>query len=113
VQTVACGAATDSNVAAASEEPPCILALAGDGELQHDSGEGIDLRPPLLRLSDGRLVARSSIPERINVWRADGTFLTSSGKRGLGPGEFTWIDALFLSNSDTLYIKDSNGRVHV
>jgi len=43
----------------------------------------------------------------INVFEPDGRFTTSVGRKGKGPGEFTYIKDLYIRNN-FLYIYDSN-----
>jgi len=66
--------------------------------------------------TDGRIYILDENAVRIHVWDAEGRYLTSFGKKGQGPGEFTFqgnSDALSLFG-DALYVFDSGaGKISV
>jgi hypothetical protein len=47
------------------------------------------------------------VSDEIRVFRRDGTFHTSVGRRGEGPGEYRDIRALWVSPGDTLHVIDA------
>ena len=57
---------------------------------------------------DGKLYLMDSITSRIHVWDAEGKYLFSFGKKGEGPGEFTY-PALIDIDERHLWVLDSRG----
>ncbi len=58
------------------------------------------------RLSDGRIAVGNSGSGEVRYFAADGTFLSSFGRRGRGPGEFQAITVLKVLHGDSLFVYD-------
>jgi hypothetical protein len=58
------------------------------------------------RLSDGRLAVLNSGTSEVRYYDSTGTWLSSSGRKGQGPGEFESAGILYRLPGDTLFIYD-------
>lgn len=58
------------------------------------------------RLSDGRVAVLNSGTSEIRYYDSTGVWLSSSGRKGQGPGEFEMAGALFQLSGDTLGVYD-------
>ncbi|NBC65443.1 MAG: 6-bladed beta-propeller [Bacteroidetes bacterium] len=59
-----------------------------------------------LRWSDRFLVIANAARNSLELLRIDGTFISSAGGRGRGPGEFEVINQLHRGSDDHLYVLD-------
>ena len=59
-----------------------------------------------LRLNDGRYVIADGQQLRLSVWSANGSFLTSFGRSGEGPGEFGGMLGVWLAGGETIAVWD-------
>jgi DNA-binding beta-propeller fold protein YncE len=76
------------------------------GEFHHPSGLAFD--------SKGRLYVADWGNHRIQVFTANGQFLTTFGKQGKGEGNFLRPTDLDIDDKDRLYVVDSgNHRVQI
>lgn len=67
-----------------------------------------------LRLRDGRIVIANGSTQELRFYGRDGRFLHSTGRAGLGPGEFRGLTWLGQCQADSLFAYDfSNARVSV
>jgi hypothetical protein len=67
-----------------------------------------------LRLGDGRLVVANSGTNQLRFYDPSGTYLSSSGRKGGGPGEFGGLSWLGSSAGDSLLAYDwPNRRISV
>ncbi len=67
-----------------------------------------------MRLSDGRLVVANSGTNELRYYDPSGAYLTSSGRRGGGPGEFGGLSWLGASAEDSTLAYDwQNRRISV
>ena len=74
-------------------------ALAGDF-----SGLAVDSRG-IMYAADSRLM-------KVHLFSSEGKYLDSLGRKGKGPGEFSWLGSQLKIQSDTLYILDKkNWRI--
>jgi hypothetical protein len=60
----------------------------------------------VVRLPDGRIVVADGGSRQIRFFDARGAFLSASGRRGEGPGEYNDVSQLVATNRDTLHIFD-------
>ena len=67
----------------------------------------------IVRLRDGRIAVGNSGTSTIRFFDSTGKFLSSSGRRGNGPGEFRQILGLNAIVGDTLHVTDNAGIVFV
>ena len=58
------------------------------------------------RLSDGRIVLVNQGSQEIRFFDGEGTFLSSSGREGEGPGEFRDAFLIWVTAGDTLWVGD-------
>jgi hypothetical protein len=65
----------------------------------------------IVRLSDGRIAVGNGGTNTIRFYDARGAYLRAAGRGGRGPGEFTQILGLGVSDGDTLVALDLN-QVH-
>ncbi|UCC73471.1 MAG: hypothetical protein JSV86_02605 [Gemmatimonadota bacterium] len=63
-----------------------------------------------LRLGDGRLVVANAGANELRFYDSTGTYLSTSGARGGGPGEFEGLTWLSASASDSLLAYDWRNR---
>jgi hypothetical protein len=92
------------------------IAVAGKsfldlGGLKGNPDEEFDAGHPMLgatRLSDGRLVVTDMA--RLMFFSPTGSFLTSAGRRGRGPGEFTQLGKVCRLRGDSLLAIDWSER---
>lgn len=56
------------------------------------------------RLSDGRLVIADADSRELRFYDEQGKYLMSAGGKGEGPGEFLWIDSLFVLPGDSAVV---------
>jgi hypothetical protein len=67
-----------------------------------------------LRLADARIVVANQGTNELRYFDPAGTFLLASGGSGSGPGEFQFLDAVWLGRADTVVVSDrANNRVSV
>jgi len=59
------------------------------------------------RLSDGRLVVANAGSRELRFYGETGEYLGAAGRRGEGPGEFRWIDSLFVVADDSLVVVEN------
>lgn len=87
-------------------EPLVDLAESGSGEshLFHQVRG-------MTRLSDGTLAVADGGSDEIRLYTATGTFRTSAGGRGDGPGEFSRLIGLTRGRGDTLIALDHSDRI--
>lgn len=55
----------------------------------------------------GRIFVGDGQDSKIYVFTADGQLVQTIGRRGRGPGEFEWLESLYVGAGDTLYVFDS------
>ncbi len=63
-----------------------------------------------VRLSDGRIVIANSGTNELRYYDSTGTYLSSSGRKGGGPGEFDGLMSLWVSAGDSLHTYDWRNR---
>jgi len=64
--------------------------------------------------ASGRVFAVDFYNHRVQVFSRDGAFLTSFGKKGKGPGEFTFPMAIAVAGNGTVFVTDhGNSRIQV
>jgi hypothetical protein len=63
-----------------------------------------------VRLSDGRIVVANGGSHELRYYDSTGTFLTSAGRKGSGPGEFEMLGSLFALSGDTVAAYDGRLR---
>jgi len=61
------------------------------------------------RLSDGGIVVANGGSDDVRVFDARGRHRFTIGRRGEGPGEFTWIRALWVLPGDSILVASSGG----
>ncbi|HEX7089282.1 MAG TPA: hypothetical protein VF192_04060 [Longimicrobiales bacterium] len=59
------------------------------------------------RLSDGRLVVANAGSRELRFYDGTGEYLGSAGRKGEEPGEFRWIDSLFVVADDSLVVVEN------
>ncbi len=75
---------------------------------------GFDRPLDLVRLGDGRMLVTEMAADRVSVLSEDGTWLSSFGKKGRGPGEFVGPQYLARDDWGNVYVTDfGNARVVV
>lgn len=96
-----------------TNEPPCGLVFRSTGVRLTAIADGSHPDPGPHVVKDGRGRYYSTQADgwdhTISVWSEDGTYLTSFGSHGEGPGEFegAWL-SLFLDDADSLHVNDSD-----
>lgn len=60
------------------------------------------------RLTDGRIIVPNTTNGIVNVYSADGEYLTAFGGRGGGPGEFEYIRYLWADPGGTIHVYDDD-----
>jgi len=63
-----------------------------------------------VKLSDGRIAVTDNGSHQLRVFAPDGTFLTSFGREGEGPGEFRHILVMGTVGADTMVVLDGRQR---
>lgn len=94
----------------ASEPVIAIGGYTSTGEPRDSSQLVWDIRD-VVPLSDGRIAMLSRGEKKVFVFESSGTFSTSIGRVGQGPGEYRYPDHLQLLPGDTLVIWDVLGPV--
>lgn len=90
-------------------EPKALLEIGGaDGQ---GTSEFAEIRG-VVRFDDGRVAVANGATNEIRLFSTDGTFQTSMGRAGSGPGEFRRLLRLFRF-SDTLAGVDGDSRIQV
>ena len=95
-----------------SNDPPCRLVFRPTGVRLTGVAAGSRPDPGPVVVKDGRGRYYSANADgwesTISVWNADGSYLSSFGRPGEGPGEFKgWWLSLFVDDGDTLHVLDS------
>jgi hypothetical protein len=95
--------------------PPCRLLLRATGISLRGTLDGSVPYPgrSVARDSHGRFVSSvSGDGTRFAVWHPDGSFITTVGRHGSGPGEFPGGPELvvFTDASDNIHVRESGGR---
>ena len=95
-----------------TNEPPCRVVFRPTGVRLTGVGDGSRPDPGPLVVRDGRGRYYSANADgwesTISVWNADGSYLSSFGRAGEGPGEFKgWSLSLFVDDGDTLHVLDA------
>lgn len=80
------------------------------GVLEGDSNYQLFQVAGALRLSDGRIVVANAGSGELRFYDADGTFLSASGRKGGGPGEFQVLRWLGVLAGDSLLTYDGLSR---
>ncbi len=76
--------------------------------------EGFDRPFDLVALPDGRMLVSEVGSDRVSVLRADGSYVSSFGKKGRGEGEFIGPQFIASDASGNVYVTDyGNARVVV
>lgn len=93
-------------------DPPCRLVFRRTGVrlTAVPDGSRPDPGPTVVKDGRGRYYSANADgwPATISVWSADGTYLSSFGSRGEGPGEFRgWHLSLFVGPADSLHVHDA------
>lgn len=78
-----------------------IGVVEGRDEYQFSSVRGA------VRLSDGRIAVLDGGTRQLRIYAADGSHVSSSGRRGSGPGEFQLPTQLTRLSGDTLLVWDA------
>ena len=99
-------------VADVTNDPPCRLVFRPTGVRLNAVADGSRPDPGLLVVKDGRGRYYSTQADgwgpTISVWSADGSYLSSFGTTGDGPGEFASESlSLFVDAGDSLHVWDS------
>ena len=94
-----------------TNEPPCHLVFRPTGVRLNAVGDGSRPDPgrTVVKDSRGRYYSTdaSGWGATISVWSEDGTYLSSFGSRGEGPGEFAGdYLALLVDSGDSLHVRD-------
>lgn len=76
------------------------------GELDGDEAYQFFRVAGVLRLADGRIVVANSGTGELRFFDASGSFLSASGRKGSGPGEFQDILWIERSTADSLIVYD-------
>ena len=95
-----------------TNEPPCRLVFRPTGVRLAGVADGSRPDPGPLVVKDGRGRYYSANADgwesTVSVWNADGSYMSSFGRPGEGPGEFKgWWLSLFVDDGDTLHVLDS------
>jgi hypothetical protein len=84
------------------------------GVLEGESAYQLHQVMGALRLSDGRIVIANAGTEELRYYDASGVYLSASGRKGKGPGEFENLSRPRLFSGDSLLTWDwGNRRVSV
>lgn len=91
--------------------PPCRLVFRRSGvRLTAGDGSRPDPGPMLVRDGRGRYYSTRADgwEATISVWSTDGSYQSSFGRRGEGPGEFPiGTLSLFIDDGDSVHVRDS------
>lgn len=75
---------------------------------------GFDRPFDLYRLSDGRMLVSEMAADRISVLKADGSYISSFGRKGRGNGSFIGPQYIAVDSAGNIYVTDfGNARVVV
>lgn len=81
------------------------------GSVDGAEHEQFTLISDLLTDGEGRIYVLEAASQEIRVFRADGEYSHTIGRRGEGPGEFTWAASMTWSaTSDTLWVIDPGNQ---
>ncbi len=58
------------------------------------------------RLTDGRIIVPNTLSGVVNIYTAEGNYISTFGGRGGGPGEFEFIQYVWADPGDTIHIYD-------
>jgi hypothetical protein len=102
------------NPALAPTAPPLWTVAAEPrvdiGVLEGDEAYQLSQVVGAVRLSDGRIVVANGGSHELRYFDSTGTFLTSAGRKGSGPGEFEMLGSLFVEAGDTVAAYDARLR---
>lgn len=95
-----------------TNEPPCLVVFRPTGVRLTGVADGSRPDPGPLVVRDGRGRYYSANADgwesTISVWDSGGSYLSSFGRPGEGPGEFKgWSLSLFIDDGDTLHVLDA------
>ncbi|MFQ5571044.1 MAG: 6-bladed beta-propeller [Rhodothermales bacterium] len=83
------------------------------GELEGDPAYLFAAITGVRQLSDGRIVVAEGRASELRFYDHTGSYLSSVGRKGQGPGEFEYISFLGVSEGDTLVAGDAAYRISV
>jgi hypothetical protein len=98
--------------------PPCRLVFQETGTVLRADPNGARPDPGNQVVQDGRgrfyTTGASGFPSQVSLWESDGSYITTLGRPGDGPGEFTprFGLALLTDHLDQLHVLE-NSRWHV
>jgi DNA-binding beta-propeller fold protein YncE len=99
-----------------------VQKFNGDGKLlacfpvlRNPGGIAVDAESKLyISHFPGSRLGKNATPDRISVYKSDGTFLFEWGKSGSGAGELSWPGGIALGKNGRVYVADqTNRRVQV
>ncbi len=76
--------------------------------IPEDGGDYLSAPASFIFAPDGRLYLVDSNTSRVHIWNPDGTFLSSFGRKGEGPGEFN-IPMVIDIGAGSLWVLDGRG----
>jgi hypothetical protein len=85
------------------------LAALSIGQVEGEEAYLLSRIAGLGRLSDGSIVVANGASDEIRVFDAAGHYRFTIGRRGEGPGEFTWLRALWVLPGDSILVASSGG----
>lgn len=100
----------DEEAAWGLEEDLRLGVAASDVSAEQQFGEVLSVTSD----SRGMIYILDGMSQEIRVFRPDGAFSHTIGRRGLGPGEFSGARSLSIGRGDTLWVQDDGaGRYSV
>jgi YD repeat-containing protein len=86
----------------------CKAGIAGSGEGQFNKPEALAIAP------SGKIYVTDRGNDRVEVFSATGSFLSTFGKDGSGSGEFSQPNGVAVASNGHVYVADSNNsRVEI
>lgn len=109
------GSSSPSDAQSDLDGYPCRITVTATGLRFLGTVDGVvpDPQLPIRRLSDGRYVSRSRKEGQLLFWDSAGSFLSSFGTEGEGPGEIDGWFQFLVDRSDSIHARDSRANWHV
>lgn len=92
-----------------------LRTIGGPGKSEGDEDPGVFSKPTNVTVdSDGNVYVTDTINNRIQIFDADGNFISMFGKAGDGPGYFARPKGVALDPDGHIWVADAaQGRIHV
>jgi len=102
--------AEETRAQAAQQWKLATTPLVEIGVIEGDPNYELHKAISSVRLPDGRIVVLNAGAHQLRFFDASGKFLSSVGRKGAGPGEFTSPARVYLTGNDSLLVFDRSGN---